>query len=490
MRTFVALFLGVGAGIFGFAVGLGATGSSAGAVLIGAGTAVGAGVLLFLYPIMAFDEEVCPTALKVMSGLAAVMALLVLARLTVFMTDPSRVSFSFVPTSRWETQHSCVSAYFVAAKSASIVPNVYADSLYTASDDNAAKPRKPRMIGPFNIDVYEYPPPFLLLPRVLQHVAPDFTRFRALWFGLNGFVISLALLVIARALGPSAGTRALLLSPLVWLSLPMVSDLQKGNVQAMVIAVAMIAMALIERRHRAAGGALLAFVSVGKLYPSLLCVYLLARREWRALAWTATFSALFTGLTFLDLGLAPFTAFWHRLPGLLSGEAFPAFRNPAPTATNFSIPGLVFKLKLFGVPGMSFGAMRIVGWFYTLVAGGVTLAAGLRTWRDEERPLVWIAILVLATLRSPFLPQGYAAIPALWLLTLTAATFAASPKALLVTLTVWAALNIYWPADWTVDLRLLAVASGVPQAVTLILALLVIRGTWRQPGAHTLRINA
>ena len=31
------------------------------------------------------------------------------------------------------------------------------------------------------------------------------------------------------------------------------------------------------------------------------------------------------------------------------------------------MPGLVFKLKLWGVPHMGFDAMRIVGWVYTLV---------------------------------------------------------------------------------------------------------------------------
>jgi hypothetical protein len=481
MRRLVALFLAAGIGIFGFAAGVALTGSLGASILIGAVVAAGTGLWAHAHPILAFDEAACPTALKVVSSLAAVMAILVLARLTMFMIDPSRVSFSFVPTSRWEVQHSCVSAYFVGAKSAASVPNIYADSLFTAPDDDPAKPRKPRMIGPFNIDVYEYPPPFLLLPRALRHVTPEFQPFRALWFALNGIVISLALLLVARALGPTVGTRALLLSPFVWLSLPMVSDLQKGNVQAMVIAASMIAMVLFERRHRAAGGALLAFASVGKLYPSLLCVYLLARREWRALAWMAAFSAGFIGLTFVDLGWAPFAAFRERLPGLIGGQAFPAFRNPAPTAMNFSIPGLVFKLKLFGVPGMSFGAMRIVGWFYTLVVGGATLLAGLRIWRDREKPLVWMAILILATLRSPFLPQAYAAIPALWLLTLVAATFAPTPKTVLVTLGVWAALNIYWPTDWPADPRLLAVASGVPQAITLLMALFVLTRTWEDP---------
>ena len=492
MRMVVALFLGIAAGVFAFAAGAGLTGSWLAAALVAVVTAGLASLGVLFRPIVTLDEAACSRGLKAVSGVAALAALIVLGRLTVFMVDPTRVGYSSIPTSQWETRHSCVSAYFVSGKAASSTSNIYSDSLFTAPNDDPSKPRKALTIGPFNIDVYEYPPPFLLLPRTLLRLTPDFLRFRALWFGLNGLVILAAILVVARALGQAAGTRALLLSPLVWLSFPMISDLQKGNVQAMVIAASMLAMVLLERRHRAAGGALLAFVSVGKLYPSLLGVYLLARRDWRAVAWTAAFAVVLVGLTFLDLGGAVFGAFREHLPGLLSGQAFPAFRRPAAAAINFSIPGLVFKLKLFGVPGMSFEAMKIVGWIYTLVAGVAVLVAGLRTWREEEKPLVWMAILILATLRSPFLPQAYAAIPALWLLTLLAATFTPTFKTIGVALAVWAALNVYWPTDWAMDPRLLAVLTGVPQAVTVILAILVLRRR-RSPmatfSAHSLRFT-
>ena len=53
-------------------------------------------------------------------------------------------------------------------------------------------------------------------------------------------------------------------------------------------------------------------------------------------------------------GWAPYQAFLRHLPGLLSGEAFPAFDNPNAIAKNYSVPGMVFKLGLFGLPGASF----------------------------------------------------------------------------------------------------------------------------------------
>jgi len=475
LRVLVSLSLGIATGLFVFTAAASLTDSAPVALLIASCAATAVIVLVLRRPIVALDEAACSPPLRIVAGVATPLALVLLARLAVFMVDPSQVGYSSIPNSTWEAQHSCLSAYYVSAVAASSTPNIYDDSLFTMPDDDPNQPRKARSLGPFKIDVFEYPPPFLLLPRALRLITPDFTRLRMLWFGLSGAVILLALLVVARFMGPAAGTRALLLSPLVWMSLPMLSVLQKGNVQGMVIAAAMLAMVLFEQRRRATGGAVLAFVTLSKLYPGLLILYLLVRRQWRALAWTASFALAFVALSVLDIGWRPYAAFFDRLPALLGGEAFPAFRNPLATAINFSIPGLAFKAKLLGVPGMGFGAAKILGWVYTLVAVAATIHAGRRATGSDVKPLVWLAILILATLRSPFLPQGYAAVPSLWILTLLAATRAPSRATLLTVLCAWAALNIYWPTDWPIHARRLAVISGVPQALTVLLAVLALR---------------
>ena len=83
-----------------------------------------------------------------------------------------------------------VSAYYVAAGAAREGRSVYRDELYTAPDDDGKGVRKPLMLGRFGIDVYEYPPPFLLLPGALRAVVPGFPAFRLLWFVLNGIVVA------------------------------------------------------------------------------------------------------------------------------------------------------------------------------------------------------------------------------------------------------------------------------------------------------------
>jgi hypothetical protein len=285
-------------------------------------------------------------------------------------------------------------------------------------------------------------------------------------------------------LGPVAGTRALLLSPLVLASDLTIGTLQAGNLQAIVFSLAMIAMVLFAQHRYAAGGAVLAFVTVSKLFPGLLIVYLLVRREWRALAWTMGLIAVLVAISLLDTGWTPYKAFLDHLPRLLSGEAFPAFRNPGAIAKNYSVPGMAFKLQLFGLASAPFGAMRIIGWIYTLIVLAATVILARRTLTREQEPLAWLTILILASLRSPFLP-GYAVIPVLWLLTLLAARFAPTGKTLGGVLLAWVVLNITMPQQGP-DPRLLTAILLLPQAVIVILIVLALRRQTQSPvPAHT-----
>ncbi len=484
MRTLVAGSLGAAFGLFAFAIAAGLTGSFAAAFAI---AAVAAGLVTWICRARALawlDESAGSRGLAVLAAVATIVALVQLGRLTVYMVDAGKPAYSTVPSSDWEIRHSCLTAYFVAARAAGSGSNVYADSLYTSPDDDPTAVRKALTLGRFKIDVYEYPPPFLLLPRALRAVAPEFDRLRMVWFGLNGAAVLVAILVLVRSMGAAARTRALLLSPLVWAALPTLSTLQKGNVQALIIALSVIAMALFERRRWAGGGLLLAYAIGSKLYPGLLVVYLLLHRRWQAVVWTAAFCLALAVLAATDMGLATYGTFADHFPGLLSGEAFPAFRNPMATAINFSVPGLVFKLKLFGVPGMGFAAAKLVGWIYTLVALGVIVAVTRRAVPAERRPLVWLAIIILATLRSPFLPQAYASFPALVLLVLLGAMLPPTARNLVGILVTWLALGFMWPTDWRMDPRLLALASGVPQLLTIAVAIVALRWAGKAEGGE------
>jgi hypothetical protein len=472
MRTTVAVGLALAAGLAGFSVGIGLSGSLP--VALAAALALGAVGAWYGRRFVVLDGSAAPRALRILGAVGMVLALVQLGRLTVFMVDPSRTDFSQFPSSAWELKHSCLTAYHVAGTAVGEGRNVFDPALYNAPDDDPTRQRKPAMLGPFTIDVYEYPPPFLLLARALHLAAPDFFRLRALWHGVTIALLLAATIAAAGLLDPGARTRALLLAPLFWVAPPTMSALQKGNVQIAIAAFCVLALALFHRRLFAAGGLLLAFATLAKLFPGMLVVYLLARRRWRAVAWTAAMGAAILAVSLLDTGLEPYRAFLHHLPGLLGGEAFPAFRNPTAMAINLSIPGIAFKLKLLGVPGMGFPASKVLGWIWTVVILGVTVVLARRT-RDDREILSWLAVLVLATLRSPFLPQAYGAMPPLWLLTLFAATFVPTARTLLLTLAAVLVFAHYEPQDTPISLGLRLALVSVTQVAMIALPLLLLR---------------
>lgn len=474
-RALIALSLACAFGIFAFAGTVGLVRSYVAAVIVAVSTAAFVAWMLWRHPVLPYEEEALSRTLKVVSGMATIAALLQLARLCVFIVNPAAVGYAMGPLRGpgLPITHSCVSAYFVAAQSVSKVPDVYSDELYSLTSEKPDAIRKAKRIGTFNIDVYEYPLPFLLLPRVLEIQAPDFLHFRMVWFALNGAVVLAGVLAVVRVMGSVAGTRALLLSPLIFASDHMISTLQIGNLQAMVIALAMLAMVFFAQHRYLKGGGLLAYAILSKLFPGVLVVYLLVRRQWRALAWTVGLCAGLIVASLLDTGPTPYHAFFSHVPRLLGGEAFPAFRNPMAIAKNYSVPGMVFKLHLFGLPGTSFEAMKIVGWVYTLIALGATVVLARQTRNRDEQPIVWLAILILGSLRSPFLPS-YGVVAALWLLTLLAATVAPTAKRLCVVLLAWVLLNAVIP-QLNPDLRLVSIALLVPQAIIVVLVVLAFR---------------
>jgi alpha-1,2-mannosyltransferase len=476
LRDLVAVWLAGAFGVFAFAgiMGLGALRWVA--VLLSVGIAAGVGWVSWKRPVVPLDEKAASRALSIVFVLAAIVSLIQLARLCVFIVNPAAVGYALGPSRGMglPTSHSCVSAYFVAGQSLATVPNIYDEfKLYSLPTQDPEAPRKARTIGPFNIDKYEYPPPFLLLPRTLAIVAPQFLNFRMLWFALNGSLMLIGLLAVAQMFDPVIGTRVLLLSPLVLAADMTIGTLQIGNLQAAVISLAMLAMVFFAQRRYAAGGALLAFVTVSKLFPGMLIVYLAVRREWRAVAWTTAFFAALVGISLLDTGRVPYVAFLDHLPRLLSGESFGAFRFPGSIAKNLSVPGFLFKLKLFGLPNGSFEVMKIVGSIYTLIVLAATIVIARRTPGRNVQPLIWLTILILASLRSPYLPQ-YGLFAVLWLLTLLAAAIVPSVRTLCLVLTAWVVLNFAIPVNGP-DPRLLAARALVSQAIIVVLLALALR---------------
>ena len=408
-------------------------------------------------PAAAAVVDAAPPGYRLAFGVGAVVLLVQLVPLTAFIIDPTIAVWQVRPWTPMSSRHACSTAYWTACEAAAKGASLYDDRLSSMPQPDPTRPRIPRPMGPVNVDPYEYPPSFLPVPELLRRITPDYWGFRRLWFALTLAAVAGVAVVVARRVDRRMGTHALWLTPYLLTAPTMIATLYMGNVQLATIAAALGAMLLFERRQFAAGGLALGFVTAGKLFPGLLVFYLLVRREWRAAAWTAAWSAAFAVASLALYGTAPWIEFFHELPRLLSGEAFAAFRNPAAIANNQSVPGLVFKLKLAGVPYMDFAAMRVLGWAYTAAALATTAWLALRARPDGREPLVWLAILILATMRSPFLPT-YAGFPTLWLATLVLATGVARPglvRAVIgISVVIWFSWGIgYLPplvnATWT-----------------------------------------
>jgi hypothetical protein len=356
-----------------------------------------------------------PRGFITLAAVGSVAAAGLLVRLAVFAgyADPP-FAWSAAPWSAFMTHHACSTAYWSAATRIKQEPDVWDITMSSLGQDPATGRLIPRNIGAFPVDPYEYPPTFLLAPRALAAVTPDYVAFRHVWLLLNAILVIAGMAVISRELDAATARRTLWLLPLAIVPLTTVFPLQMGNAQLLYIVTAMLGMAAFARGRHALGGLLLAFTIVGKMFPGILILYLALRRDWRAVAWTAAWSVVFLLATLADVGWAPFPYFLHHLPRLLSGEAFPMLRAAFAAANNLSIPSLVLKSPVFGGPAVPFESIRITGWIYSVVVLWVVVGLARRPVAPAYEPLAWLAVLGLTALRSPFLPT-YGGFPGAWL---------------------------------------------------------------------------
>lgn len=365
-----------------------------------------------------------PGRAALLFGLLGLLAVFATVRLATFMVDETRTGASMIPFDPFFVSHSCLSSYYEGARfQREGVPNLYRRTLYEGPTG------EPHFIGGLVTDPYQYPPPFLLLPRLGLAASSNFKVWRAAWFGIEGAIVALAFAGVAVWIGGPLGLRAALFALLAWTSMPTLLTLQFGNFQLAAIALAVLARIAINRGRVVAGGALLALVSVSKIFPGVLFLELVFRRRWRAALVTAAFALGWIAVARVVLGSAPFDAFlWYQLPRLASGAAFETiFAHPDAVACNHAVFGIVQKLGLIGVPGMSLGLAAVISSLYGVAVIGASFVAA-RAGEDRwTNALVWIALLQLASLRSPFVPDVHGQFAPLWIVTLLLARGAWRP---------------------------------------------------------------
>ncbi|HWO19198.1 MAG TPA: glycosyltransferase family 87 protein [Kofleriaceae bacterium] len=405
----------------------------------------------------------------------AVLAVANTARIGLFVADPAQVWASATPPIPASVRHQCFAAYVRAGELAAAgqadlwrhadyarpAPGTHAD---TAIDG----------LGDYLLDPYEYPPVFAVLPRAAVAATRDYHVLRAAWFAISAAGFWLAFVGVAIWIRGRAGATALLLAPVLALSLPLVINLQFGQAHLIVVAAAMGAMLQFARGRRAAGAVLLALATATKVFPGLLLVHLAVRRQWRDLGATLVALAALVGLAALVLGPATLAAFvTEHVPRMASGEAF---SNTEENPDNHALYGLAFKLATLGVPSAGRELGAALAWIWGVLAL-ILAALGSRGRVAPARDaVIWLGVLCLATLRSPFAPM-YSAVGTLWLLAVWAG--AARPRWWWTAAVAasWAVLQGF-PAIFSDPVNVLA--SFPSQIATIALA---VAAVWPRPRA-------
>lgn len=390
------------------------------------------------------------------------VAVALVLKLSVFMFDPTRRAYSMVPGNETLTAHSCLSAYVsAAARLDEPGLNIYAPENYPRNGPDAER-RIP--IGAFEQDKYEYPPPFLLLPKLFLSISRDFRVVRALWFCMSLAAVLTVMGVVAAWIGGRKGLAVALLSPLCWASFIHLITLQMGNAQFVIFTMSLAALIAFDRDRPALGGALLSFAIATKIYPGVLLLVLLLQRRYREVLYVLGFGLLFCALFLASAGLSPFRDFlFYQLPRLVSGEAFSFFKDTIENkAGNGSFFGLPYRLQLLGLVQDPDRLAPILNRLYTIALVGITAfvawkgprlgdrAAPLSETESADgsrvtRGLMWLALMNLAALQSPFAPS-YVRLGTLWALTLWAPFGPGLWKTAALVAAGWIAITVVLPS--------------------------------------------
>jgi alpha-1,2-mannosyltransferase len=350
----------------------------------------------------------------------ALVMLLQVSRLSVFMANRDSTWGSTFPPVEFTVTHMCMASYVHAADlTRRNDPNLYDPEHYPNFGLTEAEDIETPVAGlqPYLADSFHYPPPFLLLPRTWLALSNDYLVMRSVWFAIQLLTFVAFAVLLARWVGGSAGAWALWMLPLVLTATPTMFNFQFGQIHVFTIWTAMGAMMAFEVKRPALGGLLLAGGIASKLFPGILVLYLLLQKRWRDLAWTGAFAAVVALLTVGVTGTVPFAQFFrYLLPRLVSGEAFSFATETLVITTNLSIPGTVWKLDLLGIEG----GRSLLGPASTVYTVLILIATWFAARLDVDRigrVQIWLALLILASLRSPLVPT-YGVAPVLWLMTL------------------------------------------------------------------------
>ncbi len=250
--------------------------------------------------------------------------------------------------------------------------------------------------------IYLYPP---LLGQMLMPAAAwgNLELAKTLWLGVNIGLLVATLHMLTRYL-PRQYSKILWLSPIFFV--PVWQALYIGQVTViMLVLLAGVWVAVREGKPSFAGG-LLALAAWIKVFPALLVVYFLWKRDWKVLRGVVIWGTALAVLQILISGVTPMLEFFGVLFNLfISGQ-------PAATYENLSIFGFTSRLfqhnvhviplfvneTLFNVTRMALTIGMFVIAAYAIYRSELVKDPAERDWRfDVEYALVLLTILTMGS---------------------------------------------------------------------------------------------
>lgn len=347
-----------------------------------------------------------PRKLAALWATGGLVALIAFGRIAVYLGDPDRVGYSVLPSEPFLVRHSCLSAYSHGAILSTIpTANVY-DMAFVPEAAGTSQPLPPTAahFAPFSLDPFGYPPPFLLLSRALMRISADFPAQRVLFGAASLSVVLFACALVAKTLGGSAERRIWLFTPLLLANPMVLVTLQVGNFHLAAVALCLLCWVALERRRDGMAGALLATATLSKIFPGLLLVIFLVQRRWRAVGFTCLAATAICALSVAVLGTKVWGDFFlYHLPHVQSGEALRFMAgDDREIAFNLAPFGIPFKLAALGLAGWGWGEARLFGNIYSALLPVLAVLAARGRRSPQQRLTAFLALLMFASLRSPF----------------------------------------------------------------------------------------
>ena len=333
-------------------------------------------------PIVPMEPAATSRPLRVLSAVATVPALVQLARLAVFMLSPGQAAYSrFRPA----TGRAPLVPHRVLRRrpGRTTTPHIY-DERSTRCPATRRRFERRAPLGAFKIDVYEYPPVFLLLPRALGLSLPI---SRA-----PGGLVRAQRAVLLIAMSPSPRARAGRGDPRAppcparLGGPPTLNTLQKGNVQAARHRDLHVRHGALRAASLGGWGPLLAYATVSKLFPGCWCCI-----SWRG----------GSGGGGVDGGMfgraGPSRPARHRVrtlprvlrasPGRPRRRGLPGLPETGGDGHNISIPGWSGSSGSSASPACPSRAAKVIGSAYTLlVVGAIVCVRRLARARRRGAP--------------------------------------------------------------------------------------------------------